>query len=642
MKMRRTRKRLITLIVSLMGVFVLLMASIEIRLKVLSFIWTEDGNKEVLLVDTPGCKIPRTNPWDPSIYWYLKSGSDLRCEVQEDIVISRGTKIIINKSVVKRTMPTLSYCKYDVIWRPPNKHTHNNFFVIRNESQPFTDSVEITDEFVRVQCYDSEHRAIYINAFSFVHIKPDVEKKCKHNFRPLNENLNHLSVLMVGVDSVSRSNMIRYMPKTREYLLHEMEALEFVGYNKVADNTFLNIVPMTTGKFVNELPWNAKMVNVSFDKYDFLWKKYSRKGYRTLYSEDSPYGQIFDYQKAGFSKPSADYFDRPLSLVLEELNYAWNANHHCIHARPETSINLEYSKQFVTKFKSMPYFDFAFITRLTHDKISNTRKADKLYLEFLKSISQADTLNNTILMFFSDHGIRFGKLRQTFVGKMEERLPFLFFVLPKWFKTMYSSIYNNFNINTKRLVTPFDIHETLMNILHFSNYKVGNDRSYSLFKEVPINRTCKDAGILPHWCTCSSQTVLSTSDRMVVKVANKFVSELNDQISTSSQCEVLTLKKIMSATKMKPSDVLLKYMKTEHEKDESKIQFGKKVKTNIDFQLMIETSPGGGVFEGTMRFNEYRNSIEMLGDISRINMYGTTSHCVKGIDLKKICYCKKQ
>jgi hypothetical protein len=58
--------------------------------------------------------------------------------------------------------------------------------------------------------------------------------------------------------------MIRYMPETRKYLLQNMSAFEFIGYNKVADNTFVNIVPITTGKFVKELPWTEDMKNVPF------------------------------------------------------------------------------------------------------------------------------------------------------------------------------------------------------------------------------------------------------------------------------------------------------------------------------------------------------------------------------------------
>jgi hypothetical protein len=37
------------------------------------------------------------------------------------------------------------------------------------------------------------------------------------------------------------------------------------------------------------------MKNVPFDEYDFIWKKYSQHGYRTLYSEDAPGIHIFEY-----------------------------------------------------------------------------------------------------------------------------------------------------------------------------------------------------------------------------------------------------------------------------------------------------------------------------------------------------------
>jgi hypothetical protein len=41
---------------------------------------------------------------------------------------------------------------------------------------------------------------------------------------------------------------------------------------------------MTTGKFVKELPWTEDMKNVPLDKYNFIWKKYSQHGYRTMSS----------------------------------------------------------------------------------------------------------------------------------------------------------------------------------------------------------------------------------------------------------------------------------------------------------------------------------------------------------------------
>jgi hypothetical protein len=41
--------------------------------------------------------------------------------------------------------------------------------------------------------------------------------------------IEELSILILGVDSVSRSNMIRYMPETRKYLLQNMSAFELNG-----------------------------------------------------------------------------------------------------------------------------------------------------------------------------------------------------------------------------------------------------------------------------------------------------------------------------------------------------------------------------------------------------------------------------
>jgi Tat protein secretion system quality control protein TatD with DNase activity len=41
-----------------------------------------------------------------------------------------------------------------------------------------------------------------------------------------------------------------------------------------------------------------------------------------------------------------------------------------MHARPEADIMLDYLKQFLYKFKPLPYFAFAFLTRLTHDSLA--------------------------------------------------------------------------------------------------------------------------------------------------------------------------------------------------------------------------------------------------------------------------------
>jgi hypothetical protein len=54
-------------------------------------------------------------PYDPLIKAHLNNGTELKCVVQEDLVYSANGTIFINWEVVNISLPTLTYCKYDVI-----------------------------------------------------------------------------------------------------------------------------------------------------------------------------------------------------------------------------------------------------------------------------------------------------------------------------------------------------------------------------------------------------------------------------------------------------------------------------------------------------------------------------------------------
>ena len=58
---------------------------------------------------------------------------------------------------------------------------------------------------------------------------------------------------MIGVDSVSRLNFHRQFPETTRILKEKLGAYEMYGYNKVRDNTFVNLVPLFLGTL---LPYN--------------------------------------------------------------------------------------------------------------------------------------------------------------------------------------------------------------------------------------------------------------------------------------------------------------------------------------------------------------------------------------------------
>lgn len=59
---------------------------------------------------------------------------------------------------------------------------------------------------------------------------------------------NELDVLIIGLDSVSKLNFMRQLPKTYKLITRQLNAVVLIGFNKVGQNTFPNVVPMLTGR----------------------------------------------------------------------------------------------------------------------------------------------------------------------------------------------------------------------------------------------------------------------------------------------------------------------------------------------------------------------------------------------------------
>jgi hypothetical protein len=147
---------------------------------------------------------------------------------------------------------------------------------------------------------------------------------------------------------------------------------------------------------------------------------------------------------------------------------------------------------------------------------------------------------------------------------------------------------------------------------------------------------------LPHWCTCSQQKVLSNTNESVIDISKQFVGKINGKLTNLSLCEHLSLSEVKYASRLVTSDKVLSFNRKLSDVNNVLVEYGKRVNTYVDYQLTIQTRPGGALFEGTLRFDEETKNVQMMGDISRINRYGTQSHCIDTTNVKKFCYCKKQ
>lgn len=423
---------------------------------------------------------------------------------------------------------------------------------------------------------------------------------------------DRLNVLLVMIDSTSRINSLRYLSKTRQYLIDTLGAVEMLGYNKLADNTLVNMVPFLTGDYYENQPCLKSKHGV--DNCSFIWQHFSESGYLTHFGEDWHWAATFHYSLKGFKRQPTDYDDRPFHVANEKSSKSMMDT--CFHGKSSSETLHQRIFDLAYNLRNEHYFSLSTHSRMTHNYLEGLRNLDNMTLNTFKKLYENNLLNNTFLAFFGDHGMRFGKVRMTFIGQLEERLPMMFIYVPEWFKTKYSSLFNNLITNSRRLTTHFDMFSTLLHLINLKNERT-HKYGISLFHEIPRERSCENAGVRPHWCTCNYH--LSATDNSTTRkhLASVFIKHLDTLLKNHThKCSKLYLKSIISSIKLLSRNI--KY--TEH-------------------RVVIKAEPGDGIFEATLRCNGNCSTYNVIGDVSRVNTYGTSTNCVKDNTLRKICHC---
>ncbi|XP_053380737.1 uncharacterized protein LOC123548074 [Mercenaria mercenaria] len=607
--------------------------------------------RKTYIVNTPYCKIPNFHPFHPRIKKFVQILEPARCKWNAPLVYQSGYYLTVNLRAAK--LPPYSnnvkFCTYKPIYRPAILPTHKNFIWYGEESAPFNISTKVPYEFVRVNCYDKQNNCLYFNFHAFVQNNVHLYNMFKRRLEMhLKEKVlkKYMNVMLVGIDSLSRLSFMRQMVKTRAFLKENLSAFDMMGYNKVGDNTFVNIVPLTLGKFFEEIPWNR---NKTFDEFKFIWKQFEEKGYRTLFAEDRPDISAFDFMKKGFSTPPCEHYYRPMSIAMFNEEGHWTKNHTCFQDRLEVEIILNYTYDFVDTYRNNAQFSFTFLSGVTHDNQNGASEIDDIYYNFFKRLHCNDLIQNTVIFFFSDHGIRYGSVRETFIGKLEERLPLMYLIVPEWLRKSYLSLSSALYINQNRLASPFDVYKTLKDILFFDGLtKPTNEssRGVTWFREIPYTSSCESAGIAPHWCTCLQHKKVKVNNPEVVNASNVVLKEINKLLfQYESLCEELSIYEIKDAIHIYGSDSIIMGSKGNIYDITLEHDLKNKRKESTEYvQVTIETIPGHAQFEATVQVELLKKHnvmhYRLSGDISRINMYMKQSSCVEDFHLKKFCFCK--
>ncbi|XP_063987795.1 uncharacterized protein LOC135167968 isoform X2 [Diachasmimorpha longicaudata] len=604
----------------------------------------EDEGVEDYLVWNPKCHMPSKNPLDSSIIKYVKKIKFEPCSTGPPLSfieksVNGSFALVIDPKVAKK------YKKFICCWTPITRPVlqeplpkHWDSKIDRGKCQDFDNRVDLPPdlEIVMLTCRQKGPSTRHSN-------KPHILYENVHaiwNPAKVQSRLNQTtdqrpkpSIIILGVDSISNLNFQRALPKTKHYLT-DTGWINLEGYNKMGDNTFPNLMAILTGLNYSDAYKNCPPTQAyGLDNCPFLWQNFRNAGYVTAYAEDWVEISTFNYQKVGFVNPPTDYYMRPYMTAAEKFlkgKRKFQSNYYC--TGPELAIDRIFNSalDFAKTFLGSPYFGFFWSNTVSHQNLNAPSSMDDHFLDMLKKFAKSGVTDDALMVFMSDHGMRWGSLRETFIGWYEERLPFIYIRLPESMKND-ESVLRSLRINGHRLTSPYDLYETLRDIVveagGQAEASTGCPTCHSLLKPVPSVRGCEDAGISSHWCTCTALRPGNVRDKVHENATNAFleyvesiVKDYNDK-KGKRLCATFRIKKIRRVYEIIDVHKL--------GNDSSKVE---------GYMYSVDVVPGGGKFEMTVRVHGEGNYSISEDEISRIDSYAKSAACLHQGN-KKLCHC---
>ncbi|XP_060528603.1 uncharacterized protein LOC132703387 [Cylas formicarius] len=572
---------------------------------------SEHINGDTFLIKTAGCTIGRMDPFANDILPYLSEPEPIRCdgEVQTYVTKIHGHVYLNVNSTAIRNSSLL--CCYAGIYRNLSAAIpDDNIFY--SECVPFVNRIPIekNTSSLRVTCengYDNVH-------YVFHEPPPDAVKHAK---RP--------NVLMIGIDALSRLNFIRTMPKTVEFCQRN-GWIDLKGYNKILHNTYPNMMAAMTGKDPNASMSIGNAKNTfPFEDIDFIWKHFKSRGYTTAYAEDWPLVSTFNFVGPGFLRPPTDYYPRAYFVAQSTLpEKVFCGLPQCYGPQHVGLGMIKLIEDFTSAIKNRAGgFGLFWSNSFSHSDLNCPKNLDKPYLRLFERLKRNGVLRDTVVIFFSDHGFRFGEIVETTTGWLENRLPFLYIWLPSAFRTRHPKQYRNLVANARALTSPYDLHMTLKHILalHDPTYSMlpspGCADCKSLLEEINPARTCSDAGIPPYWCSCSKYIAMPTDDIVATRAAVFCVDDINRSVE-GTNCSQYTLGRTLEAKYFEVADSTIANM----------------------FVRVLTVPPAK--FEVNLRagYDERVGELEFSTiSVDRLDRYEPVAWCSPTKDMRRYCHC---
>jgi len=331
------------------------------------------------------------------------------------------------------------------------------------------------------------------------------------------------NVIHFFIDSLSRDNFYRKLPKTRAFFEKyfntnekiqnkydrdnelQAECFQFMKYHGIASWTLANMVPIFFGV---DFTYKKSESPISYNKY------FKEAGFVTGQGHGYCGKDIFDIENGNLEKFTFEYFDHEINPIFCDpnftipgspfaiLNGSYSMKRRCLYGRDTHSYIFDYARSFWEQYENeQKFFRLAF--QDAHEGTGEVvRYMDDKIVSFFEFLEKNGSLKDTIIVFHSDHGVNMPGF-YTFVDaedfNIEKSLPTFFMFVPKDIANKYhKELKDKENI----MITPYDINNTFLHIVN-APLEARNKLGGSLFERIdPKKRDCDKFNVRDPFCNC--------------------------------------------------------------------------------------------------------------------------------------------
>ena len=332
--------------------------------------------------------------------------------------------------------------------------------------------------------------------------------------KTIKDNTPKKNILFLYIDSLSRPHFFRKMKYLSQFLTKfnsnktsSYESFQFMKYQSFKNDYYNNGIQTI---FYEKMP---KMKQSKYT-YSHLLTLLKNKGYITAQSANYCFKEFIPVQKEYnyFQKTLLDEYDYENIAMFCDPFFMKEMDNpsikKCLYGKNSFEYVLEYGYQFWTKYpKNQKFLTLSFFEG--NEKTGEVIKYLDYYLyQFLDDLYQKKYLKNSIIFIFSGQGNSYNDLFNSIFDKnydyyIEKYLGTFFMLIDKKRLKLNETDLINIRNNQQNLVTAYDIHETLKNIVEnkiYNDIKEVNEKNIneenilgkSLFGYIyPFERNCK-------------------------------------------------------------------------------------------------------------------------------------------------------